>query len=314
MAGLLPNAIYHNKSVVKSYTYGDKVNNISTAYNVNKPLSDTGVFIKLHGRSETRSTVLVGNNDGAMGGSNMIPTDSFNPNVINSSDVCWPFAIVSTSMSYNDAGICIKEKVFPNGAALWNLGDAIHVGVIPVSTILSTGTEGSKLSLTVDKMEICYANTTKTKESVYITGISMLCTMDGKIMGDVSFITARAIPISGTGFIDVEQTGGSTVGSVMFRTDGSTLACMAGDNITSLSSRTISQAIPESAMVSNDGLAAVSCMASGDGEARWLGYKNGIYKIYQGPKPLIGMPGETVTIKEHKFVCLAYGSYYARTS
>ena len=163
-------------------------------------------------------------------------------------------------------------------------------------------------------MEICYANTTKTKESVYITGVSMLCTMDGKIMGDVSFITARAIPISGTGFIDVEQTGGSTVGSVMFRTDGSTLACMVGDNITSLSSRTISQAIPESAMVSNDGLAAVSCMASGDGEARWLGYKNGIYKIYQGPTPHYGMPGERVTIKGHEFVCIVYGPFYARLS
>ena len=312
MASLLPNAIYHNKSVIKSYTYGDKVD-IGYTMNANRPLSDTGVFIQPHGRSETRSTVLNSDNF-AMGGSNMIPTDSFIPNAISSSDICWPFTIAATSPGQNDAGVYIKPTIFTAGTSVHSTTGVILVGVIPVPTILSTGTAGSKLSLTIDKMEICYANTTKTKESVYITGISMLCTMDGKIMGDVSFITARAIPISGTGFIDVEQTGGSTVGSFMFRTDGSTLACMAGDNITSLSSRTISQAIPESAMVSNDGLAAVSCMASGDGEARWLGYKNGIYKIYQGPKPLIGMPGETVTIKEHKFVCLAYGSYYARTS
>ena len=312
MAGLLPNAIYHNKSVVQSYTYGDKVT-ISSTYVSIRPLSDTGVFIRLHGRSETRTTALDENRN-VIGGSNMIPVDSAKPGTINSADICWPFAISCTNSAMNDAAIYTHSKPIAAGSALYSNANLIRVGAIPVSTILSTGTEGSKLSLTVDKMEICYANTTKTKESVYITGISMLCTMDGKIMGDVSFITARAIPISGTGFIDVEQTGGSTVGSVMFRTDGSTLACMAGDNITSLSSRTISQAIPESAMVSNDGLAAVSCMASGDGEARWLGYKNGIYKIYQGPKPLIGMPGETVTIKEHKFVCLAYGSYYARTS
>ena len=67
-------------------------------------------------------------------------------------------------------------------------------------------------------------------------------------------------------------------------------------------------------MVSNDGLAAVSCMASGNGEARWLGYKNGIYKIYQGPTPHYGMPGERVTIKGHEFVCIVYGPFYARLS
>ena len=67
-------------------------------------------------------------------------------------------------------------------------------------------------------------------------------------------------------------------------------------------------------MVSNDGICAVSCMCIADGNAAWLSHKNGIYKLYQGPNPLNGMPGEKITIKGHEFVCLAYGPFYARMS
>ena len=76
----------------------------------------------------------------------------------------------------------------------------------------------------------------------------------------------------------------------------------------------LSQAIPEKALCSNDGIIAVSMLAKTTKGAYRLGYKNGIYKIYQGPKPLYGMPGEKVTIKGHEFVCLAYGPFYARMS
>ena len=55
-------------------------------------------------------------------------------------------------------------------------------------------------------------------------------------------------------------------------------------------------------------------MAGVDGKARWMGYKNGIYKLYHGTKPLYGMPGESVTIKGHEFRCLAYSPFYARMS
>lgn len=76
----------------------------------------------------------------------------------------------------------------------------------------------------------------------------------------------------------------------------------------------ISQAIPEAVLRGNDGIMAVSMLAKTSKGAYWLGYKNGIYKLYQGPTPLNGMPGEKITIKGHEFVCLAYGPFYARMS
>lgn len=76
----------------------------------------------------------------------------------------------------------------------------------------------------------------------------------------------------------------------------------------------ISQAIPDAALCSNDGIIAVAMLAKTPKGAYWLGYKNGIYKLYQGPTPLNGMPGEKITIKGHEFVCLAYGPFYARMS
>lgn len=324
MANLLPNAIYHSKAVIKSCTYGDEVAFGSYPSHA-VPLSDTGVFVRNPSVGSMTHAALCGMNitrmttpyyyAGAVSGINM-DVVSYSPSNHDWHN-CWSFAIAGTGDSQT-GGMAILyigcRPPFEPNSLLYSRSDAKQVGSIPVDTILSTGSTGSKLSLTVDKTEICYANSSKSKELVYITGVSMLCAMDGRIMDDVSFIIARAIPISGTGFINVEQTGGSTNGSFIFTTDGSVIDCIAGDNISSLSSGTISQAIPDDAMVSNDGLAAVSCIASGDGEARWLGYKNGIYKIYQGPKPHYGMPGERVTIKGHEFVCIVYGPFYARLS
>ena len=310
MANLLPNKVYHYKSVLKSYTYGDVVS-IGTSYNSNMAISDDGVFINPHGKSPTRETNPLGTTSGAMSGNNML-TDISIP-VADSKYNAWSFAIASPGEMYtNTANLYIIPRNIPAGTGITSIQSCVTVGSIPVASILSVGTEGSKLSLTADKIEICHANTTG--EFVYITGVSMLCTLDGKIMGDASFIMARAVPISGTGFINVEEVSGSTNGSFIFRSDGSIINCIKGTNIAAVSSGVISQAIPDNAMVSNDGLAAVSCMAPGDGEARWLGYKNGIYKIYQGPTPHYGMPGERVTIKGHEFVCIVYGPFYARLS
>ena len=319
MANLLPNAVYHSKAVIKSCAYGDKVSfGMYPTHTV--PLSDTGVFVRNTLVGSMGTYAICGINpirittpyytSGSLGGINMdvVPYTNYQK--------CLSFGIAGTGQA-STAGIAnlYIGPAFTTVGTLESSSTAKKVGSIPVDTILSTGSTGSKLSLTVDKTEICYANSSKTRELVYITGVSMLCTMDGNIMDDVSFIIARAIPVSGTGFINVEQSGGgSTNGSFIFTTDGSAIDCISGDNISSLSSGTISQAIPDDAMVSNDGLAAVSCMASGDGEARWLGYKNGIYKIYQGPTPHYGMPGERVTIKGHEFVCIVYGPFYARLS
>lgn len=101
--------------------------------------------------------------------------------------------------------------------------------------------------------------------------------------------------------------------SLVFSRDGSKLYGLLGDNGTPISSK-VSTSMPEDTIAGNNGLLAVSCMATLDGKAAWLGYKNGIYKLYQGPTPLVGMPGERMTIKGHEFVCLAYGPFYARLS
>ena len=306
MANLLPNAVYHYKSSLMSYSYGDSVR-ISPSYT--RAISDTGVFINSHPRSPTREVNPVGVLSGMMSGNNMLTNSSLSEDLNN----LWPFAVAGSEQGYSgSAALYIHPRNISAGASISNINGIVVVGSIPVSAILSAGSEGYKLSLTADKMEICYTNASS--ELVYITGVTMLCTLDGKIMDDASFIMARAVPISGNGFINVEESGGSTNGSFIFRSDGSIINCIKGTNITTVSSSIISQAIPESAMVSNDGLAAVSCMASGDGEARWLGYKNGIYKIYQGPTPHYGMPGERVTMKGHEFVCIVYGPFYARLS
>lgn len=311
MANLLPNAVYHYKSSLMSYAYGD---NVEIYQSYRKAISDTGVFINPNPRTARRETLPVGATVGMMSGNNMLTNSSLTEDSHN----VWPFAIagygpvVPGQVYAKSIGLYVCRSAIPNGAGISTMSGCVLVGSIPVDTILSVGSEGSKLSLTADKMEICYANASS--ELVYITGVTMLCTLDGKIMGDASFIMARAVPISGNGFINVEESRGSTNGSFIFRSDGSIINCIKGTNITTVSSGTISQAIPDDAMVSNDGLAAVSCMASGDGEARWLGYKNGIYKIYQGPTPHYGMPGERVTIKGHEFVCIVYGPFYARLS
>lgn len=311
MADLLPNAVYHYKSVLKSYTYGDNLS-IEATYNRNKAISDTGVFINPHGASSKREVSPMGVTNGTMSGNNMLTEGVLS--TANNNGNTWPFAVAATpGVTYSKtACLYLVPGNISNGVAVANMANYVIVGSIPLDSIMSVGTEGSKLSLTADKIEICHANATA--EIVYITGVSMLCTLDGKIMGDASFIMARAVPISGTGFINVEEVGGSTNGSFIFRSDGSIINCIKGTNIAAVSSGVISQAIPDNAMVSNDGLAAVSCMAPGDGEARWLGYKNGIYKIYQGPTPHYGMPGERVTIKGHEFVCIVYGPFYARLS
>lgn len=101
--------------------------------------------------------------------------------------------------------------------------------------------------------------------------------------------------------------------SLVFSDNGSKLYALIGDNGVPLSSK-VSTSMPEDAIAGNNGLLAVSCMATLDGNAAWLGYKNGIYKLYQGPTPLNGMPGEKITIKGHEFVCLAYGPFYVRMS
>ena len=164
-------------------------------------------------------------------------------------------------------------------------------------------------------------------ECVYATGISAIMQYSDGTQKDQTVIIVRLPPsgkdypvIGGTKIIynGREMYSGdvwSKDGSVIIYNDGTVeQTCITGNTLTSVTATEVSLAMSDSVLKANDGVLAVACMVSGDGHARWLGYKNGIYKFYQGPTPLVGMPGEKITIKGHEFVCLAYGPFYARLS
>lgn len=167
-------------------------------------------------------------------------------------------------------------------------------------------------------------------ECVYITGISAIMHYSDGSQLDNSIIIARLPPsgkdypvISGTDMNKVSSSGlpmysgdvWSKDGSVFIYNDGTVEQdCVTGTTLTVVTASELSLAMSDSVLESNTGILAVACMVSGDGYARWVGYKNGVYKVYQGSKPLYGMPGERMTIKGHEFVCLAYGPFYARLS
>lgn len=179
----------------------------------------------------------------------------------------------------------------------------------------------SRLSVSVYKTEVAYRPPkTVSTEYVYATGLSAIAfAEDGSIKGHETMILARAAPTDGTGYPTLGNISGMTGtyctdASVVFSDTGKVLGILESNDAAAVTSTSISTSFPEEALSANDGIIAVSCMAGVDGKARWMGYKNGIYKLYHGTKPLYGMPGESVTIKGHEFRCLAYSPFYARMS
>lgn len=182
-------------------------------------------------------------------------------------------------------------------------------------------TSGSGLSLSVYKTEVAYRPPKAVStEYVYATGLSAIAfAEDGSVKGYETMILARAAPTDGTGYPTLGAVSGitgkyCTDASVVFSDTGKVLGILESEDAAAVTSTSISTSFPEEALSANDGIIAVSCMAGVDGKARWMGYKNGIYKLYHGTKPLYGMPGESVTIKGHEFRCLAYSPFYARMS
>ena len=173
-------------------------------------------------------------------------------------------------------------------------------------------------SISVYKTEVAYQKTNA--EYVYITGLSAISfAEDGSIDAYGTMILARAAPTDGTGYPTLGAVSAitgtyCTDASVVFSDTGKVLGILESEDAAAVTSTNISTSFPEEALSANDGIIAVSCMAGVDGKARWMGYKNGIYKLYHGAKPLYGMPGESVTIKGHEFRCLAYSPFYARMS
>lgn len=154
----------------------------------------------------------------------------------------------------------------------------------------------------------------KTGEIVYATGLSLF---DGDTNLQ-SVIIARVVDLDGSGYPSMRKaTDGALYcdnGSIIFDRNGNIKGTIKGNNISDLCGTSVIQSIPDKAMVGNGGIVALSCMAKGASTAVWLSHKNGIYKLYQSTTPLIGMPGDRVTIKGNEFACLAYGPFYVRLS
>lgn len=304
MADRTPNAFYHYSSKIYSYTQGG-ITTVDWGLNAradgNIGITDNGVFISsadqsvlyLIPRSKTRTTTVNSSNRLA-GGINM--------NTTYSTDWCYKFGVLGNGSRKAELGIFLGHVEMSHAKAAY------------VCSTLTTNSLAykDKLNLMVDKVEVCYK--TSDSEVVYTTGICLYGTLNDQFIDGGGFIIARAVPISGDGFV-AEESDGSSNGSILFHSNtGKVIGRFSGTNITSTSATIISQSLPTAVMTSNDGLCAVSCMCMADGEARWLSHKNGIYKIYQGSTPLSGVPGEKVTIKGHDFVGLTYGPFYARMS
>ena len=312
MADRMPNAVYHYRAQIANFVWpysgGHKFSSnplTSTA----GFMSDNGVFTSKDGYGSYHYYVLP-RSSSRMVGSN--PSNKMlgglNMNTGTEEQTCYTFGV--TNDGRHTGIVCLP---------IWSLSHSASPSSVEYNTRTWNGASYSysadtddKVNMMVDKVEVCYK--TLNSEIVYITGISVLTIINDNFDGGAGFIIARSVPISGDGFI-AEEEGGSTNGSVVFRSvSGSVLGRIKGTNISATSATIISQSIPDSAMVSNDGICAVSCMCMADGNAAWLSHKNGICKLYQGPTPLKGMPGEKITIKGHEFVCLAYGPFYARMS
>lgn len=297
----MPNKFYSYKA---SYSKGQSFSGRPTG---NKANDDSGVFVvsgssyDAFGPSMDRKNALNAKVCGtycSYGGINMC--------TINDSSKYWSVGLALSGGSIRlgmGQGIRFNSDNFANGLKIYS--DLSY-------------RESNKCSISVYKTEVAYQKTNA--EYVYITGLSAISfAEDGSIDAYGTMILARAAPTDGTGYPTLGAlstiTGTyCTDASVVFSDTGKVLGILESEDAAAVTSTNISTSFPEEALSANDGIIAVSCMAGVDGKARWMGYKNGIYKLYHGAKPLYGMPGESVTIKGHEFRCLAYSPFYARMS
>ena len=170
-----------------------------------------------------------------------------------------------------------------------------------------------KTEATFPTQHFQFAGAERMGEIIYATGLSLF---DGDTNLQ-SVIIARVVDLDGSGYPSMRKANGVPYcdnGSIIFDGKGNIKGTIKGNNISDSCGTSVIQSIPDKAMIGNGGIAALSCMAKGASTAVYLSHKNGIYKLYQGTTPLIGMPGDKVTIKGHEYACLAYGPFYIRMS
>lgn len=305
----MPNSVYHSKCVVLSKTCTNAYALISLGNMHMNTVSDNGVFVGEEVKTGNVYYIGCPMSDSRYTERYKYSSGYYPPNGGINMDTSTSGAnLYSFGVGGNGSGGSSYVALFiTKGRGInTSLPDADKKLVSPTNTEMGIAA-GVTAEILVEKMEVCTKN--DGKEFTHITGLTLEVLTNNNYAYRDGIIIARSVPINGSGFAD-----STSNGSVVFTSSGSSNMVISGDNAAAITSNEIAQAMPDSVMAGNDRIVALSCMASTDGNAQWLGYKNGIYKLYNGPTPHYGMPGERVTIKGHEFVCIAYGPFYARLS
>ena len=289
--------------------------------------SDTGVFTMINHPNETHAggdweyrfpkstTMIVGGN--AYNESPGCCVGGLNMNTSASLMDCDFFGWARSGV--NSAEHCLIFKKPDTDALLYPHNNVISANINAKKALRKTlmytfpsSTNDAHAVITADKIEIAYVS--NTHAYCYLTGVSMAISHMGNIVAMVGEIISRVIPAE-QDYIDDTPENAICIGSVYFdATSGKVERYIAGTGVTASVHDSVHQAFDDTIMSSNSGVAAVSCMVTTDGAAKWLAYKNCVYRLYQGNTPLLGTPNERIMIKGHEFVCPAYGSYYVRIS
>ena len=279
-------------------------------------VSDSGVFVQSSNHTETNGTFYVGGQLPYRLDKNYFNCCFGMLNMYTKANNAKSFGIISyqTLTDANLANFGFAFFNYTRSDANVNIGGYQRFDLD--APFISLTTNNVKAVKTEAAFPTHYAETDGTEkdgEIVYATGLSLF---DGNSPLQ-SIIIARIVDVDGSGYPSARIDSGVPYcdnGSIMFTGDGSCFGTIEGDNLGTSATASIVQAIPDKAMVGNGKTAALACMATVNGTAVYLSHKNGIYKLYQGATPLIGMPGDKVTIKGHEFACLAYGPFYIRMS
>lgn len=228
----------------------------------------------------------------------------------------------TTMSSLNDSrsmrlGVCIQDAQRAASALCVDHASTVTENAYMEARMILPLMDYNNARCLVDKLQIytkpaTVANVTKTS-IILVTGIT-LRNAGGRNDSQAyrSFVLARVCNYERDfpECVNMSNTCYTPNGVVLFDHSGVIYMMHADDD--GCAARVLKTGFSDDIISANSGLTAVSCMIDVGGKAHWLGWKNGIYKIFQGPSPINGVLGERLSIKGHKFVCLANGPFYAR--
>lgn len=180
---------------------------------------------------------------------------------------------------------------------------------------ISNGCEYENLQISIQKVEISDTFDSSRKEAntyVYATGFNVIIKSSNQPKEELqlAFVSmlspdkdAITVPAVDVPLVNAPM--------IMMDANGLIHGQTYGGNIATNLSPAMSDDVIKA---SNTGVIAVSCLVATKTHPCWPGYKNSLYRIYDGPKPLIGKVGEKISIGKHDFVYLLHSSYAFRIS